>query len=53
MSENLSELNTEVECLRKEDEKLRVRNRRWMRIVGTDDLTGRHRQNIPAFECGT
>ena len=53
MNENLSELNAEVERLREENDKLSYSNRRWMRIAGTDDLTGRHRRNIPAFECGT
>ncbi len=53
MSENLSELNAEVERLREENDKLRSSNRSWMRVAGIDDLTGRHRRNIPAFECGT
>ena len=53
MSEKLSDLNAEVERLRVENDKLRSSNRRWTRIAGMDDLTGRHRRNIPAFECGT
>lgn len=40
MSEKLNELHVEVERLREENEKLRASNRRWMRIAGTDDLTG-------------
>jgi two-component system cell cycle response regulator len=40
MSEDISELQAEVEQLRVENEKLRASNRRWMRIAGTDDLTG-------------
>ena len=40
MSEEISELQAEVEQLRVENEKLRASNRRWMRIAGTDDLTG-------------
>jgi len=40
MSEQISKLQAEVEQLRAENEKLRASNRRWMRIAGTDDLTG-------------
>ena len=40
MSEQISKLQAEVEQLLAENEKLRASNRRWMRIAGTDDLTG-------------
>ena len=38
--ERVSQLQAEVERLKRANEKLRARNRRWMRIAGTDDLTG-------------
>ena len=34
------QLRAEIARLQKENEKLRASNRRWMRIAGTDDLTG-------------
>jgi len=40
MSDQISKIQAEVEQLRAENEKLRASNRRWMRIAGTDDLTG-------------
>ena len=39
-SENLNDLHLEVECLREENEKLLASNRCWMRITGTEVLTG-------------
>ncbi|HIG56264.1 MAG TPA: GGDEF domain-containing protein [Candidatus Latescibacteria bacterium] len=39
-SEDLERLQAEVDRLERENEKLRARNRRWMRIAGTDGLTG-------------
>ena len=38
--ERIEDLQAEVKRLKKENEKLRVSNRRWMRIAGTDPLTG-------------
>jgi two-component system cell cycle response regulator len=40
MSESPDQLRVEIERLQQENEKLRASNRRWMRIAGTDDLTG-------------
>ena len=34
------QLQAEIKRLKQENEKLRASNRRWMRIAGTDDLTG-------------
>ena len=39
-SEDLERLQTEFDRLERENEKLRMGNRRWIRIAGTDDLTG-------------
>ena len=39
-SGDIQQLQAEVDQLRRENEKLRASNRRWMRIAGTDDLTG-------------
>ena len=39
-SEDLERLQTEFDRLERENEKLRISNRRWIRIAGTDDLTG-------------
>lgn len=36
----VSQLQAEVKRLKRENEKLRASNRRWMRLAGTDDLTG-------------
>ena len=38
--ELVSQLQAEITRLKRENEKLRASNRRWMRIAGTDDLTG-------------
>ena len=38
--ERIEDLQAEVERLKKENKKLRASNRRWMRIAGTDPLTG-------------
>ena len=53
MSENLGELQAKVKRLRDENDKLRASYQRCMRIASIDDLTGRHRRNISAFECET
>ena len=39
-SDTSEQLRVEIVRLQKENEKLRASNRRWMRIAGTDDLTG-------------
>lgn len=39
-SDTPEQLRAEIVRLQKENEKLRASNRRWMRIAGTDDLTG-------------
>ena len=39
-SEDFERLQTEFDRLERENEKLRISNRRWIRIAGTDDLTG-------------
>ncbi|MEE3258948.1 MAG: GGDEF domain-containing protein [Candidatus Latescibacterota bacterium] len=39
-SGDLDQLQTEIDRLKQQNEKLRASNRRWMRIAGTDDLTG-------------
>lgn len=36
----VDQLQAEIERLKRENEKLRASNRRWMRIAGTDALTG-------------
>jgi diguanylate cyclase (GGDEF)-like protein len=36
----VEKLQAEIERLKKENEKLRASNRRWMRLAGTDNLTG-------------
>jgi diguanylate cyclase (GGDEF)-like protein len=38
-SEEIDRLQAEIDRLEEQNKKLRVRNRRWMRIAGTDDLT--------------
>ena len=39
-SQDLNELQAEIVRLKAENEKLKASNRRWMRIAGTDTLTG-------------
>ena len=39
-SEEIDQLQAEIARLQEENKKLRASNRRWMRIAGTDDLTG-------------
>ena len=39
-SGDIQQFQAEVDQLRRENEKLRASNRRWIRIAGTDDLTG-------------
>lgn len=39
-NDSIEDLRAEVVRLQQENEKLRASNRRWMRIAGTDDLTG-------------
>ena len=39
-SADIDQLQAEITRLKQENEKLRASNRRWMRIAGTDDLTG-------------
>lgn len=39
-NDSIEDLRAEIERLQQENEKLRASNRRWMRIAGTDDLTG-------------
>ena len=39
-SADIDQLQAEITCLKQENEKLRANNRHWMRIAGTDDLTG-------------
>jgi len=39
-SEDLERLQTKIDQLERENEKLRISHRRWMRIAGTDGLTG-------------
>lgn len=39
-SGDIDQLQAEINRLKQENEKLRASNRRWMRIAGTDDLTG-------------
>lgn len=39
-NDSLEDLRAEIARLQQENEKLRASNRRWMRIAGTDDLTG-------------
>ena len=39
-SADIDQLQAQITRLKQENEKLRASNRRWMRIAGTDDLTG-------------
>lgn len=39
-SGDIDQLQAEINRLKRENEKLKASNRRWMRIAGTDDLTG-------------